>query len=498
MKIIIPMTGKSKRFKEAGISLPKQFLPINNKTMIEHTLDMFPNEKDINFIVSKEDFENEDLKNYFKLLSKYNIVKIDYQTTGPGGAVLKSKLLETNEPVLINYCDFSNIWDWEKFKTFAKKNNPDGIIPAYVGLHPHSIYGNNYAFLKLDNNKVTGIQEKKPFTSEKINEYASSGSYYFKSGFLAKKYIDLIFEKKQFINNEVYISTPYQEMINDKLDIKVYEIDYFFQWGTPEDYSEFIYGLEEVENIDSKNKIHINNINLLIPAAGESKRFRDEEYKKSKIYLDINGLSMIQSIINSFKNQTSTKVLIQEKDFLEKEFNQEKESIIKISKITEGQAHSALKLIEEIDNKKPLLIHSSDCILDKNTKINIESYDIVVFTKSQYRRAFENYENYGWVNSKNGEIKSLSIKASPESKNSNVIIGTFLFKNKETYQKLFTETKKHKTTGEIHIDHLVETALKQDLKVKEISSTKSIMLGIPLEYKLFNYMKNVYYYLKKK
>ena len=39
--------------------------------------------------------------------------------------------------------------------TFAKKNNPDGIIPAYVGLHPHSIYGNNYAFLKLDNNKVT-------------------------------------------------------------------------------------------------------------------------------------------------------------------------------------------------------------------------------------------------------------------------------------------------------------------------------------------------------
>ena len=207
---------------------------------------------------------------------------------------------------------------------------------------------------------------------------------------------------------------------------------------------------------------------------------------------------MIQSIINSFKNQTSTKVLIQEKDFLEKEFNQEKESIIKISKITEGQAHSALKLIEEIDNKKPLLIHSSDCILDKNTKINIDSYDIVVFTKSQYRRAFENYENYGWVNSNNGEIKSLSIKSSPESKNSNVIIGTFLFKNKETYQKLFTETKKHKTNGEIHIDHLVETALKQDLKVKEISSTKSIMLGIPLEYKLFNYMKNVYYYLKKK
>ena len=52
-----------------------------------------------------------------------------------------------------------------------------------------------------------------------------------------------------------------------------------------------------------KIKLTLNNINLLIPAAGESKRFRDEEYNKSKIYLDVNGLSMIQNIINSFKKE---------------------------------------------------------------------------------------------------------------------------------------------------------------------------------------------------
>ena len=498
MKIIIPMTGKSKRFKEAGISLPKQFLPINGKTMIEHTLDMFPNEQDINFIVSNDDYQNKDLEKYFKILSKHKIVKIDYQTTGPGGAVLESKLLETNEPVLINYCDFSNIWDWEEFKNFAKLDNPDGIIPAYVGLHPHSIYGNNYAFLKLEENKVIGIQEKSPFTEDKINEYASSGSYYFKTGLLAKKYIERSFEKKQFTNNEIYISTPYQEMINDRLDIKIYEISHFFQWGTPEDYAEFIYGLEEVSNIDSKNKIDINNINLLIPAAGESRRFRNENYKKSKIYLDVNGLSMIQSIINSFKKEISIKILIQEKDFSQKEFNQKKEDIIKISKKTDGQADSALKLIEKVDNNNPLLIHSSDCILDKNIKIEIQNFDIIVFTKSGYRRAFEEYKNYGWINSKKDEIISLSIKSSPRSKDSNVIIGTFLFKNKEIYKELYTETKKQKTTGEIHIDHLIETALEKGLKVKEVSSNKSVMLGVPVEYKLFNYMKHVYYYLKNK
>ena len=64
------MTGKSKRFKEAGISLAKQFLPINGKTMIEHTLDMFPNEQDINFIVSNDDYQNKDLEKHRKYLNR--------------------------------------------------------------------------------------------------------------------------------------------------------------------------------------------------------------------------------------------------------------------------------------------------------------------------------------------------------------------------------------------------------------------------------------------
>jgi len=47
------------------------------------------------------------------------------------------------------------------------------------------------------------------------------------------------------------------------------------------------------------------------------------------------------------------------------------------------------------------------------------------------------------------------------------------------------------------IDHMLETALNKKMKVIEVSSEKSLMLGIPLEYKLFRYMKNCYEYLKK-
>ena len=123
MKIIIPMTGMSKRFKEVGIETPKQFLTVCNKMILEHILDMFPDESDINFIISKNDYENKKLQKFVEIIADYNVVTIEYQKSGPGGALLESGLLETDLPVMINYCDFANIWDWKGFKSYVKKNN---------------------------------------------------------------------------------------------------------------------------------------------------------------------------------------------------------------------------------------------------------------------------------------------------------------------------------------------------------------------------------------
>ena len=55
------------------------------------------------------------------------------------------------------------------------------------------------------------------------------------------------------INGEAYISTPC-EMIKDGLKINCFKIDYFFQWE-PEDYNEFLYNLDEVNNVSDKKKL---------------------------------------------------------------------------------------------------------------------------------------------------------------------------------------------------------------------------------------------------
>ena len=179
--------------------------------------------------------------------------------------MLSTELLNTDEDVFINYCDFSNIWDWTKIKKHIKNNKPDGLLPAYKGLHLHTIYRNNYAFIKEQDLKLLSIKEKEPFTDEPMNEFASTGGYYFSTGKVAKKYINQLFEKDILINGEAYISSAYDLMAKDGLEVDIYKIDHFFQWGTPEDYEEFIYCMNEIRSLHQSKPIDLKDINLVLP-----------------------------------------------------------------------------------------------------------------------------------------------------------------------------------------------------------------------------------------
>ena len=44
MKIIIPMSGIGKRFVEAGYKDPKPLIKVENKTIIEHVINLFDKE----------------------------------------------------------------------------------------------------------------------------------------------------------------------------------------------------------------------------------------------------------------------------------------------------------------------------------------------------------------------------------------------------------------------------------------------------------------------
>ncbi len=85
------------------------------------------------------------------------------------------------------------------------------------------------------------ISEKHSFTENKMDSFHSSGTYHFRNGAYIKKYFRMLIDRDININGEYYVSTVYQLLKEDGLNVHIYDLEHFMQWGTPEDMEEYTY-----------------------------------------------------------------------------------------------------------------------------------------------------------------------------------------------------------------------------------------------------------------
>jgi NDP-sugar pyrophosphorylase family protein len=256
MQVIIPMSGIGLRFINAGYKDPKFLIKIDNKPVIEWVVNMFSADDDFIFICRDEHIKNTIISNELKrIVPNYKILTIENHKKGPVYAVSKAfELITNDQPALVSYCDYFMSWDYENFKKSVFENKFDGSVPCYTSFHPHLLIPKNlYAGCRIDNQKMLlEIKEKFSFTQDKTKSHHSLGVYYFKNGNILKKYFQMALDQDLSLNGEFYVSLVYQLMLRDNLKISVFDkIDYFCQWGTPEDLEEFLFWINIVKNFQS-------------------------------------------------------------------------------------------------------------------------------------------------------------------------------------------------------------------------------------------------------
>jgi NDP-sugar pyrophosphorylase family protein len=219
MHIIIPMSGKGSRFIEAGFTTPKPLVQIDQKPIIEHVCDLFPGEDKFTFICNTNHLANTNLKKVLQTIKpNSNILEIPNHKKGPVYAVsLAEKFIEDDEEVIVNYCDFGTYWDYKNFLKHTRDRNADGAIPSYKGFHPHMLGTTNYAFMRDKDQWMLEIKEKEPFTNNRMEEYASNGTYYFKKGLYIKKYFQDLMRQGINIKGEYYVSLVFNLLVKDSL-----------------------------------------------------------------------------------------------------------------------------------------------------------------------------------------------------------------------------------------------------------------------------------------
>ncbi len=244
MKLIIPMSGKGSRFVSAGYPVPKPLIVVDGKPVIAHVLDIFPGETNIIFLCSNSHLADTNMREILTTLRpEAVIVGIDTEGSpkGPIPPMTQSyHLINDDEEVIVSYCDYGQVWDYEAFKSEVNKRQVAGALPSYTGFHPHLLHRNLYGGILADNeNLVLDYREKHSFTDNPEDSYHSVGCYYFRNGAMMKRYCDEVISTDLNVNGEYYTSLPYYYMKRDGLPIYVAPVEKFMQWGTPEDLEEY-------------------------------------------------------------------------------------------------------------------------------------------------------------------------------------------------------------------------------------------------------------------
>ena len=180
----------------------------------------------------------------------------------------------------------------------------------------------------------------------------------------------------------------YKYLFYKKLKTTVFPLQHFMQWGTPQDFEEYLYYSKIFRRtIKSKIKTSISG-NLVIPMAGLGQRFKDEGYKETKPLIEVSGRPMVIQALNSLPFFDSYNFVIQKKlnkkekviNYLSDNYGKIK--ILELDNKTDGQATTIDIGINDLDDTSLLHIVSCDngYHLEEKKLMNLISNDIDVIS----------------------------------------------------------------------------------------------------------------------
>ena len=517
MQIIIPMSGFGERFRRANYTVPKPLIEIDGKPIIGHVIDMFPGEHDFLFICNNDHLQCAEYR-MKEILREHcptgRIVGIPPHKLGPIHAVRQVEhLIDPARPVVVNYCDFTCYWDWENFKKFVALTGCAGAIPAYKGFHPHTLGSTNYAYMREEGGWVLDIQEKQPYTDNRMEEYASSGTYYFSSGKLMAEAFRRTQEQELNIGGEYYVSLAYKPLLQNGDPVAVYPLQHFMQWGTPNDVAEYRHWSAAFRRMTGDQPTPPDaRGSLVIPMAGMGQRFAKEGYTITKPLIPVSGKPMvIQATDDLPPAQHHVFVLRQDMPGVEDisaelRLTYPGAVIETIPAVTEGQACTALIGLEALaarigDVPGPVTFGACDngALYDTaalQALIDKPEVDVIVWGACGHANAVRHPTMFGWIDADNGAIRRISVKtplAAPDT--DPVVLGTFTFRRAADFRRAVASliNANDRINGEFYIDSCINHAIALGLKCALFEVDSFLSWGTPNDLRTFEYWQSCFH-----
>ena len=246
INIVIPAAGEGSRFKNKGWKVPKPFIDVGGKSMIERVIDNVDIETGNYLIVlRKEHLSAIDEQSSLLRDNRVQIIECEKLTSGTATTVmLACNQINNQAPLLIANSDQIVNTKCIEMHEKAEREDLDGVIMVFK----EESKDPKWSYAKVNGSGlVTKVAEKKA-----ISNLATSGIYYFRKGsHFVNGYSQMVLDEYQ-VNGEYYTCPIYNYLVRDGLKIGIYEIDKdeMHGLGTPNDLNRYLH----LNKLDSKHK----------------------------------------------------------------------------------------------------------------------------------------------------------------------------------------------------------------------------------------------------
>lgn len=247
--VVVPMAGLGSRFSKAGYTVPKPFIPVFGKPMIQWVIDNMKVHPEVyeeiavaspwalkfHFIVQQAHL---DAYNFDALCKSceldYTITPITSVTEGAACSVLLAKeYINNNEPLVTVNSDQFLEWDQNEFYRALCNNEYDGCISVF---EQNDIEDIKWSYSKIDSKGiVTEVAEKKY-----ISNCATTGIYGWNRGSDYVRYAEAMIAKDIRVNGEFYVCPVYNEAIAVGGVFRNLICKKIWGLGVPEDLEKFL------------------------------------------------------------------------------------------------------------------------------------------------------------------------------------------------------------------------------------------------------------------
>jgi HAD superfamily hydrolase (TIGR01509 family) len=238
IQIIIPMAGEGSRFRTAGYTVPKPFIEVLGKPMIQWVIENVHSsdyQLEYIFLCRKSHIEQYDAIGLFNSLGiHYSIVPVETLTEGAACTVLLAKdKLSLEDPMVIVNSDQFLEWDANIFYTCLLNPTYDGIISTFYSPDPSDT---KWSFVKVTPDLFISEVAEKVW----LGPNATTGIYGWKKASDFIHYANTMIAKNIRTKNEFYVCPVYNEAIQDNKKLRTLDCKKLWGLGIPEDLDIFI------------------------------------------------------------------------------------------------------------------------------------------------------------------------------------------------------------------------------------------------------------------